>query len=452
MTFDLARAVRRLSALPPSGVKTYVRQVPQPFRAGQPISTDWSFDRAARSGYDACAWVDRCLSMIMENGSTIPFGLQGRGSDGKWSFDWAAPLSGVLANWNDDFGAQENLARELAYLCLGGNALAGILPEARFRRSMKDIRELVAESPAGVSPEPNDIGGIGRYQHSDPNAAFAFWDSADMVHGRLPDPRNPFWGRSKLRAIATAVVTDGLAADAYRERLENGGAPVGLLMDTTLAGPTDRAKAQKDWNKAWQQAKGPLLVGEGTQWFSLGMTMEELQWAQNRLWSMREIVIGFGFHPALFGEDSTYANSEAAEKGKWTGAILPLLNVIGGAMTRRLLSKQERQNFRIWYDVSQVQALQANLSAMVDMLVKLVASGCPYDTAKDTVGLPVPDLPGGQGKVPLMDSRLQMLKTMLEAEDLSAEVVGAAVEDTLADEEAETAAKARLILAGKWGR
>lgn len=405
----LLRGLDRL-ADGPGESKAYVRVTPYPFTAGSPAGGSLiDVDRATKHGFSASSWVYRCVSMSMELGSTIPLGLQRKDKNGKWAFDWAAPESALLGYWNDDFGPEENLQRLIGHLLLNGNAIIGKETSATAPRlGQLPVRQLVVESPVGVNAVPNAVGGIARYDRPDGKK----WEPADIIHARMVDPQNPFWGIGRLQALSRVIDTDVASVKWNQRRLESGGVPDGILIDPTVMNRTAQKEAQKDIEETWHSVRGPFVVGQDAKWIALGLSNEDLQWLAGREFSMREICIGFGFNPAIFGADATYHNSGAADRQKWS-AILAVLRTLVSAMTRGLISRERRATERIWYDTSGVEALKAMRTQDIKDLRDLQATGLCFDESKAFLQLDLPDLPDGLGKVGLIDSRYSVLADLV---------------------------------------
>lgn len=428
---SLFRGLARIGA---PALKRFTPAVSTFVQAGQPAWVEWDTNRAIRHGLKASAWAYICTRMIMERGSQVTFGVQRKGANGRWQFDWEDELSLVLAWWNEQEDASESIARCLCYLTIGGNAIIGKVP-GRFV-----VRELDVQSPVDVRPVPDALGNTVQYEYRSQGAGgrgiwLPRWDVEDVCHARLVDPENPLWGMSRLRAIAKEVDTDVAAVDWNKRRIELGGVPDGILIDESITNEVDRRDAQAEVDASWRDISGPFVQGAGVDWIQLGLGHQDLQWLQGREWSMRVIVNGFGFNPALFGSDATFANYATAERSAWTSGILPPLNILAGALTRGCIPRAERARRRIWYDTSKIEALQADLGKLVETYIKLIAGGVPPDVAKDLLGLPIPDLPEGMGKVPLISSTLDLLSNLIESEGIND------VKQQLADAQAALAKK-----------
>jgi phage portal protein BeeE len=427
---NLLRGLRRLGQQPAEG-KTYTRVTPYPYTAGSAIGGSIiDVDRATKHGFSASSWVYRCVSMSMELGSTIPLGLQRMDANGKWAFDWSAPESALLAYWNDDFGAEENVQRLIAHLLLNGNAIIGMETSATAPKlGQFPVRQLVVESPIGVNPVANVVGGIARYDR--PNGLT--WEPGDIIHARMVDPQNPFWGLGRLQALARVIDTDVASVLWNQRRLEGGGVPDGILIDQTITDSRARDKAQQEISETWHNIRGPFIVGQDSKWLPLGLSNEDLQWLAGREFSMREICIGFGYNPAIFGADATYHNSGAAERQKWA-AIVSILRVLVSAMTRGLISRERRSRERIWYDTSGVEALKALRSQDIKDLAGLLGTGTPYDQGKAFLGLDLPDLPDGLGKISLINGSFDVLARMVAGDGSDLENQPPADDDAPLDE------------------
>lgn len=409
MLDSLFSGLRTLSA--PPAAKAYRPHLQQPFQPGQAVFADWSQDRAVREGLKANVWVYRCSTMTAEAGSTVPFGVQRQDAEGQWTFDWKHPLSQVLQDWNDDFSAQECFSSGIYHLLLGGNMLAGKFPGGA------SVRELRLETPVNVRPIPNELGGLDRYEYFDYRGQRAYWDAADIIHVRLSDPLNPYWGLGRLQAIAREVDQDTEAGALNLARLQRGGTPDGIITDEGITDPEQRRIAQREIDESWRNAKGPFVTGAGVDWIQLGLDPKKLDAIAGRTFSMRAIVLGFGYHPALFGQDSTYANSEQAAKLKWTDAVLPLLNIMASAITRCLIPRKERTRTRIFYDTSGVEALQADLGKGITSYATAVQHGIPPNKAIKLLRLRIEDLPPGIGDVSYLDGRLVTAQSIVEPPD-----------------------------------
>lgn len=400
------RLMKGLNALDRLQRKEY-RPSSRRHQPGQPIFKNWDVERAIKHGMRANTWVYRCVTMTSELASQLPFAVQRRGDNESWEWDRTHPVSKLLSFWNGDMGPAQCTARATQYLQLGGNFLG-----PKFGMSGGYPRELRVETPVGVTPVPNDEGGISHYDAED-RGVIRRWEREELCHGMFDDPENPYWGMSRLVAISRAVDTDVEAAAFIKRRLEVGGVPDGILVDKSVKSAPQRRSAQQALDDEWGTFRGPWVQGDGVEWVNMGMSPKELQHLDGRTFNMREIVLGFGYHPALFGEDAIFNNALIAERAKWTGGVLPVVEVVTGALTRGLLKPQEWPDTRVWYDTSGVVALREDVSARVSDFVALVGAGVPIDDAKGLVGLEIDDLPNGQGKVPMLRGAWQAVSEVL---------------------------------------
>lgn len=392
---------------PPPAVKTFHPSIA--FPAG-PVPVGFDVRRGVEHGYTANPWVYRCTTMTAEAVATVPFRARRKDAKGRWQWDEGHDLSGVLADWSDRFGPEESKVLVTTWLLIGGNGLIGKFPGG-YR-----VRSLIPENPAGVEPVLDAVGDVAAYRYSDATRAARYWDAADIVHARLPDPANPYWGLSRLVAMAREVDTDVLAVRWNKRRIELGGIPDGILVDRTITTAEQRADAQRDVDETWRNASGPIVQGEGVEWVRLGLSQNDLQWLEGRRFALRVICQVFGYHPALFGEDATYSNTEQAQRDKWVGGVIPVLNILAGALTRGLIPRNRRADLQIWYDVEHVHALRENLKDQVEVFAKLVATGVPIDSAADVAGLVLDKLPDGLGTHPLVSAQLELLENVVRGQ------------------------------------
>lgn len=393
---------------------------PQPYAArlqafkNVPNAGRWDTQAAIESGFYASTWVYRCVMTKCEGAAEAPFGWQKRTDGGKWAFDWDHPVSEVLGWWNDDYGPRESIAAEIAHLSLGGNALTGMFwsrdrRRAPGERDPANLRELRPETPVGVEYVVDDIGSLTSYIARGVDGMPKVWESCDIAHARLVDPGNPYWGVGRLQALARAVDTDTRAHDLIRARLEYGGVPDGILVDSTIVNGDQRQNAQRQIDEDWKKVRGPYVTGGFTggdhpdiDWIPLGLSQKDMESFEHLGFSRDEICVGFGFNPALWGQHATYNNGETAERQKWTGAIIPDLAILAEALNRRIVPRADRNKFRIYFDTSGIAALRGNLENQVKAVGEMVDAGIPVDTACEIADLNIEKLPDGLGKLSFM--------------------------------------------------
>jgi len=307
---SLVAAIHRLGARPTE--QKALRQIHPRFTAGQSARRGGlDVETAVSQGLKLSAWVYRLVTMTCEAASTVPFGVQTRDAKGNWGFDAKHPVSKLLGYWNDNNGPSESVYRAISYLMLGGNC--PIIHVEPIRSGVP--YELDVQSPVGVEPVVDESGEILEYTRTDSSGRKVHWPATEVVHARLPDPSNPYWGLSKLVAIAREVDTDVTAQRLNKAQLEEGGVPDGMLLsDAFTGGPEDPRR--REIEAQWAEAKGPLLLGPETKWIQMGLSPRDLQYLQGREFAMRAIIIGLGYHPALFGADATFNNTEHSFR-KW---------------------------------------------------------------------------------------------------------------------------------------
>ena len=139
----------------------------------------------------------------------------------------------------------------------------------------------------------------------------------EIVHFRVPDPKNFYRGKSAVVAAAEAIDTDTMAIEANRKLFERG--LIAQLMLTTEKSLTDdqlkqlHTEFRNTYGGTENAYKVPIFSG-GIEPKTVQMSNRDAQFLEQQQWLRDKIMVIFGNTKAVLGitEDVNRANAEAS--------------------------------------------------------------------------------------------------------------------------------------------
>ena len=370
-------------------------------QSGRTISTNWNADKAVDEGLKANAWVHSAVNRVAGAVASVPLLLERRNGD-RWEAQPDHELQALLNRPNPFMGRQDISERWTQHMLLAGNALFWL------NIVQGKPAELWPIHPDTIRPIQSRSDFISGYEWRPDSSTKRVLSVPEVAHWQFPDPSQPLWGPSPLRAAAGAVDLDQAAARWNRAVLANDGKlPLAVLLDSLLSIQTAREAAalvreQIDGGSIMQA----LVLGGTSKVQPLSLSATDLDFLNGRRFSREEICAVFGVPPILlsFGEAVTYANLDAAKTALWEDRVVPLLDDLCQGYMGTLFPywALNEADWRIRPDLSGVRALQVNLQTeattgniKAQMFKTLVDAGVPPNMAASAAGLPLLDIPGG---------------------------------------------------------
>ena len=139
----------------------------------------------------------------------------------------------------------------------------------------------------------------------------------EIIHFRVPDPKNFYRGKSAVMAAAEAIDTDTMAIEANKKLFERG--LIAQLMLTTEKSLTDEQLKQlhSEFRNTYggvQNAYKVPIFGGGIKPENVQMSNKDAQFLEQQQWLRDKIMVIFGNTKAVLGitEDVNRANAEAS--------------------------------------------------------------------------------------------------------------------------------------------
>jgi HK97 family phage portal protein len=372
----------------------------------------WDATKAIKEGYKHSTWVYSCVNLRASSAASVPWIVELRTADG-WQLDENSQLAQLVKMPNPDMDWATIIQYTMQHLDLSGNAYWSKV------RAGVAVGELWPLMPDAIRVIPGSMRLVDRYEY---NLGVSRRDipPQDMIHFKYPDPSNMWFGVSPLHSAAQAVDIDNESERFQKVSLENRG-----LSDIHFEVPPDATAEQvRQLRDIYsEQQAGPRNARKAL--FSsakatiLSTTAAELDFVESRRFIRDEICSAFGVPPPMVGnyERATLANIETARQIFWRDTMIPVLDKLSGVLNLQL-ANEYGEEYRIRYDLSQVDALQENYTEKVTNARNLWSMGLPWNEINRRLEMGFEDVEGGEiGYIPagLLPTNFEMPEEQLDA-------------------------------------
>jgi HK97 family phage portal protein len=209
----------------------------------------------------------------------------------------------------------------------------------------------------------------------------------DVIHVKVPNPGNDFYGLSPLAVLARTADLDTYMTDFDISFFRNAGVPMGLLKTKTRHSPDETRQIKRSFRNTFNGVKRwfevLILNSDEAEYQPLGSKPDEMEMTDTRAHVESRACAVYGVPPIIVGflvglENSPWSNYENAHFAFWSETMIPLAGRISGALTRELLPEFRTTRDRgaiLVYDTSKVKALQEDNTARLEAVGKLIATG-----------------------------------------------------------------------------
>lgn len=241
-----------------------------------------------------------------------------------------------------------------------------------------------------------DGSGVAYYEYTVPGVKPFPIPPQDIVHLKLFDPLDDYYGMSPLTVVARNVDLDDQATDFLRAFFTNGAAPAGLLTFKEPVVPEERERIKQGWKEMYGTARGwheLAVLDASVTYQEIGSRPENLR--MDSIWGVTEtrICAAFGVPPILVQvaaglARATFSNYKEAVSAFWSETLVPLYTRVGETLTHGLAS-EFAGDLEIEADLSSVKALQEGAAERrVFALAGWGAGVLTLDETRAEAGLP----------------------------------------------------------------
>jgi HK97 family phage portal protein len=355
--------------------------------------SDWSTEDAVTNGFNSSTFVYACIKSIMTSAASVKWNVKTLQGD-SWIVNPEHPLNKLLLSPNEfqTWALQQEF--NAAYLNLGGNALiykvrAGDIITNVLGERVQEPLQLWIFRPDNVKPVLDSTKYISGYE-------FTVGDSVvtlpvnDVIHFMFPDPNEPTWGTSPLKAASLLTDTDVDSILFNRNAITNKTLPDGML-----SFKNDMSKSQFDIAKAMlrdsvsgpDNAGLPIIMGSDATYENFTSSMKELDFVETQKWSGKRICSVFNVHPALVGlDDTSNFKMDTVRLTYWEDLIIPYLDSIRDGY-QHSFNLDFAEPFRIEYELTNIPALRAAFTEKLKQMTALSNVGVPFNLINQLLNL-----------------------------------------------------------------
>jgi HK97 family phage portal protein len=349
-----------------------------------PVIPTLTLDEAAREAFEMSHFVNGCVAKIATAVSSVPWGLEKRGKDRQWAPVPDSDYEALLERPNPFMQGQDLFERWTMHLILTGNCLGVKVRPVSGKKTQPT--EIWPVQPDYIRPVPDKLNYLSHYEFRTDGGTIPIRPQ-DVIHIQISNPRNPHWGLSPLVALGRVIATEVDALTWWRQNIRNRASKLGYLSFTHELTPEQFdqvqqaliAQATGPWN-----AGLPFILGNEAKWVPGTSTPAEMDFVNLRKMTREEICGILGVSPIIMGiqEYSSYNNIVTARLMLWMETVVPILANMRAALDRALLidfvGDKDRRQFQTGYDLTNVEALTANLVNVISIATALFAMGVPF--------------------------------------------------------------------------
>lgn len=362
-------------------------------RPGTPLWPESGFVSWAKEAYGKNELVYACITELATSVPEAPLRVY-RDTDSGWEELPDHPLRQLIQRPNPVLSEYELWELTIVHLYLAGNAYWEIVRTRDGRP-----RELWPLRPDRVRIIPDQDPRIHHtYAYAVDGKLYPL--GTDVVHFKLPNPLDEYFGQPPLRAAVRAVAVDNEATDYVKSLLQNDAMPPVVVTTEQRLDEETVNRLRSRWRDRFGGDKrgSPAFLQKGMDVKVLGLNLRDLEFPDLRSISETRICAVFGVPPILVGaktgmDRSTYSNYEEARRSFWEETISPLLRRLADRINHKLLPMfGDADGIEARFDTSEVSALQESVNERWARITEAVKAGwLSIDEARTEAGFdPVP--------------------------------------------------------------
>ena len=350
--------------------------------------------------------VFRCVNLISDSVSGIPFKLYHKDAEGKDVHVEQAPVIDLLKKPNPFISQKDFFAQFVQFLEISGNVYIREVGPTTQKAPPKELYFIrpdlvdITNGDCGLDEIcPEEFWGL-VYEYRCGKAKERI-DLRKLYHGKLFNPLCPFYGLSPLQACATSVDQLNEALLWNVSLLKNSAAPSLLLTSESTMSDDQiaRVKEQMEVNDQgpWNSGR-PVVASGDIKVERLGMSPKEMDWIEGIKLATKNITLTYGLDPSLTGDSDhrSFNTFKDAEKSFYIGTVLPILDKIRDDFLNRWLIPRfygDDSGMFFEYDLNAIEVLAETRADVFKRLSEGVASGIiSINEAREELGYS--ELPG----------------------------------------------------------
>lgn len=337
--FNLFRFALRAAASP--------RGIVIPFGFGDRSSRARKYDQYAEEGFEQCAIVNACISLLMSGASSLRYDVKVDGDvvPEEDAPKTLLPLFGLLESANPQTSFTAHIEKHVLHKSIGGTTYT--------RKIGTGLDEKFGEPRGKTAPElwiirPDLVTIKGRFGII---TGYKFEGISEdippeeILLTKYEHPREHFIGLSPLASIEEEIDAFNEIVSWNKNLMKNSGVPAGMLLlkDVLSMTPEEEKKIRGEFRDNYEGAinAGSTFISsaDSAEYIKLADKGSDLNWLEGKADISRFIANALKVPSVLVGdiEAKTYANYKEARKALYVDAVLPLVSAYIDGLNRWLL-------------------------------------------------------------------------------------------------------------------
>lgn len=265
--------------------------------------------------------------------------------------------------------------------------LAGDAYWEKVKNALGQTIEIYSLRPDRVKVIPGDSGQRVKgysYQVSNRVQAQTF-EVNEIIHFKYFNPTNDWYGLSSIVPATNSIILDQHCIEYNKEFFMNDATPAGILSTDKRVTEESSKRILKKWQE-WltgrRKSHRTVILPEGLQYQSLGISPKDMEFGKMRLMNREEMMATLGVNNAILGltENMTYDNYRMQIKAFFKNTMMPKLRKLESAMNAFLAPEFEEtsgenkgKRIIVRFDLSAI--LGEDINQKVDRLERLFRMG-----------------------------------------------------------------------------
>ncbi|NTB86395.1 phage portal protein [Agrobacterium tumefaciens] len=306
--------------------------------------------------------VASCVRVISEAAASLPVRIMERGEDGSETEDLDHPIGVMLRGdvnpWTSGFDLIRDMTADALTRDWGGLAFVN--------RVGDEVREVIRYQPSMISVDYDSKTGEPRYRIEGMSRR-----ASEILHVRGPFDKSP------LTLAAEAIGVSRVMEQHASALFKNGARPGGVIQSPKALGDAGVKSMIKAWRAAHDGADKTgktAILWDGATFQQMMLNSVDSQFLELRKFQILEICRAFRVPPSMVFEldRSTWSNGEQQGREFLTYTLEPWLQILERTLSRALLSREERQRYRILLDRDDLT--RADLTARATAISSLISA------------------------------------------------------------------------------
>ena len=311
--------------------------------------------------YGQVGWVFACVSRISSAVAETKWRLYSKKNGNEITEILEHPLLELFDFVNPFHTGLEMMEQTQTYIDLTGEVFWLVLKDAAGQPA-----EIWVMNPNKIKVIPDQKMYIKGYVYENGNNEIPL-SVDDVVHIKLPNPKNPFRGQSPLGSVSSDVEAEKFSSQYNRAFFQNSAEPNGVIQFEGTLTDSQYERLRYQWNSQYRGTsnshKVAILEG-GASWHTNAITQRDMQFKDLRIMN-RDVIMGvYGMPKHILGiaEDVNRANAEASEYTFARWVLKPRLERIKAKLNEQFLPLYSDKTLFIDYDTPVPADIDRNLA------------------------------------------------------------------------------------------